>query len=99
MKKRHITFSGYDLEQPIITAGKIIYSDINQRRYWDLWNCWFSWDDVNDENAYEFDGTVYHFQTNDCKYIEDAYVFSLPLISITDDETLVEKIIKPFIEL
>ena len=39
------------------------------------------------------------FQSKECNYIEKAYVFSLPLISIKDDETLMEKIIKPLKEL
>lgn len=31
-----ITFNGL-VDEPIITAGKITYSDINNRKYWDLW--------------------------------------------------------------
>ncbi len=94
-----ITFWGDEVEQPIITAGKIVYSDIEKRDHWDLWNIWFSWTDANEDNNYELDGKVNHFQSEECKYIDEAYVFSLPLISITDDEALIEQIIKPLKEL
>lgn len=94
-----ITFWGDEVEQPIITAGKIIYSDIDKRDHWDLWNIWFYWTDVNENNEYELDGKVNIFQSEECKHIKEAYVFSLPLISITDDEALMEKIIKPLKEL
>ena len=50
-----ITFWGDDVEQPIITAGKIIYNDIKQRGYWDLWNAWFDRDDVIEENVFKID--------------------------------------------
>ena len=40
-----------------------------------------------------------NFQSEECKHIKEAYVFSLPLISITDDEAIMEKIIKPLKEL
>ena len=94
-----ITFWGDDVEQPIVTAGKIIYSDFSKRDHWDLWNVWFSWADVNKDNNYEMDGKVNHFKSEEFKYIEEAYVFSWPLISITDDSELIEKIIKPLKEL
>lgn len=87
------------MEQPIITAGKIVYSNIDKRDHWDLWNIWFCWSDANEDNNYELDGKVNHFQSEEYKYIDEAYVFSLPLISITEDETLIEKIIKPLKEL
>jgi hypothetical protein len=82
-----ITFWGDDVEQPIITAGKIV------------WNIWFYWSDASEDNNYELDGKVNKFRSEECKYIDEAYVFSLPLISITDDEALIEKIIKPLKEL
>ncbi len=94
-----ITFWGEKVEQPIITAGKIVYSDIDKRDHWDLWYTWFSWTDANKDNKYELDGKVNAFRTGKCKYIDEAYVFSLPLISITDDEILIEKIITPLKEL
>jgi hypothetical protein len=94
-----ITFWGDEVEQPIITAGKIVYSDIEKRDHWDLWNIWFSWTDANEDNNYELDGKVNHFRSEECKYIDEAYVFSLPLINITDDEALIEQIIKPLKEL
>ena len=87
------------MEQPIITAGKIVYSDIDKRDHWDLWNIWFYWSDANEDNSYELDGKVNTFRPEECKYIDEAHVFSLPLISITDDEVLMEKIIKPLKEL
>jgi len=94
-----ITFWGDEVEQPIITAGKIIYSDTDKRDHWDLWNICFYWDDMNESNKYELDGKINTFRSEECKYIGEAYVFVLPLIAITDDEALMEKIIKPLIEL
>jgi hypothetical protein len=94
-----ITFLEDTVEQPIIIAGKIVYSDINKRDHWDLWNIWFYWTDSNENNKYELDGKVNNFKSEECKYIDQAYVFSLPLVSITDDEALIEKIIKPLKEL
>lgn len=94
-----ITFWGDKVEQPIITAGKIVYSDIDKRDHWDLWNIWFYWSGASEDNNYELDGKVNNFRSEECKHIDEAYVFSLPLISITDDEALIEKIIKPLKEL
>jgi hypothetical protein len=94
-----ITFSGDEVEQPIITAGKITYSDITKRNHWDLWNVWFNWTDANNEHEYNIDGELNSFHSEECKYIQEAQVFSLPLISITDDEVLMEKIIKPLKDL
>lgn len=94
-----IAFWGSKIEQPIITAGKIKYSDINKRDHWDLWNIWFYWPNTNKNIEYKLDGKIYNFKSEECKHIDEAYVFSLPLISITDEETLIEKIIKPLKEL
>lgn len=94
-----ITYWGNDVEQPVITAGKIVYSDTSKRDHWDLWNIWFYWTDTNENNGYELDGKVNYFQSEDCKHIKEAYVFSLPLIDMTDDEAIMEKIIKPLKEL
>ncbi len=96
-----ITFWGdeVEVEQPVITAGKILYSDIDQRHHWDLWRLWFQWDDTNEINEYVLDGKINIIQSEDCKHITEAHVFSWPLVSITDEETLIEKIIKPLKEL
>ena len=94
-----ITFWGDDVEQPIITVGKIIYSDLSKRDHWDLWRIWFSWTDINKDNIYEMDGRVNYFKSDECKHIEEAYVFSWPLISITDDTELMDKIIMSLKEL
>jgi hypothetical protein len=51
-----ITFWGDEVEEPIITAGKIVYSDIDKRDHWDLWNIWFYWSDASEDNNYELDG-------------------------------------------
>lgn len=94
-----ISFCGEDVEQPIITAGKIIYTDIAKRGHWDLWNIW-SVDAIKDDvNRYELDGKINRFQSEESKHIKEAFVFSLPLISISDDEILIEKIIKPLKDL
>ncbi len=94
-----ITFWGDDVDQPLITAGKIVYSDVQKRNHWDLWNIWFSWSEDNEDNHYEPNGEINTFHSEECKYIKEAQIFSLPLISITDDEVLMEKIIKPLKEL
>ncbi len=90
-----ITYWGDEVEQPIITVGKIVYSDIEKRDHWDLWSIWFKWTDEQENNEYEPDGKVNIFHSEECKHIVEAQVFSFPLISITDDEALMEKIIKP----
>lgn len=90
-----ITFWGNEVNQPIITAGKIVYSDVSKRDHWDLWRIWFEWDSENKSNEYELDGKVNIYYPDECKHIKEAYVFSLPLIYITDDEVLIEKIIEP----
>ena len=94
-----ITFWDKDLEQPIITAGKIVYNDISKRNHWDLWNVWFSWNNNLKTDDYKADGTIYSFQFDECPYIKEAKVFTLPLINIKDDKVLMESIIKPLIEL
>lgn len=88
-----ISFWGDDIDQPVITAGKIIYSDPSKRDHWDLWNIWFGWDE--NESSSELDGKIQVLSSKECNYIKEAHVFSLPLISITDDETLLEKVVKP----
>ncbi len=89
-----ITFWGdEDFSEPVITAGKIIYSDISKRNHWDLWNIWFNWEDESKENQYEIDGKVYNFKTKECNYIDEAKVFSCPLVSIESDIELENKII------
>ncbi|SCM81000.1 hypothetical protein KL86SPO_31179 [uncultured Sporomusa sp.] len=87
-----ISFWGGNIDQPVITAGKITYSDPSKRDHWDLWNIWFNWEE--NENR-ELDGKIKVLMPDGCKYVKEALIFSLPLISITDDETLIEKIIKP----
>lgn len=96
-----LTFWGDEIEQPVITVGKIIYSDIDRRNHWDLYWLWFVWDDTseNENNEWELDGKINVIQSEDCKYIKEAHVFSWPLVSITDEDTLIEKIIKPLKEL
>lgn len=97
-----ITFWGDKVEQPIITAGKIVYTDIDKRDHWDLRNIWFYWLDANEDNDHELYGRVHAFQAEEresLSHIGEAHVFSLPLVSITDDEVLIEKIIKPLKEL
>lgn len=95
----NITFWGEDVEEPIITAGVIVYNDISKRHHWDLWSVWYEWSNnlINDE--YKADGTIYLFQSDEYPHIKEAKVFSLPLISITNDEILTEKIIKPLLSL
>ncbi len=94
-----ITFWDKDLEQPIITAGKIVYNDLSNRGYWDLWNIWFRWEEKKEKNDFKADGRINHFKSDKYKHIEEAYVFSLPLVSISDENELIEKIIKPLKEL
>jgi hypothetical protein len=88
-----ITFWGNEVNEPIITAGKIVYSDIQRRSDWDLWDIWFRWADDNEKNDYELDGIVYNFTTQECNYIKEAKVFSCPLVSIENDSELECKII------
>jgi hypothetical protein len=46
-------------------------------------------------NGYELDGAINVFKSEEHKYIKEARIFILPHISITDDEVLIEKVIKP----
>jgi hypothetical protein len=89
-----ISFWGEAIEEPIITAGKITYKDLNKRNHWDLWNLCFHWgnDEVKDE--YVFNGTLYNIKPIGCDYISEATIFSFPLVSISDDHELESKIIK-----
>lgn len=92
-----ISFWGDDeleIEEPVITAGKIIYSDVNKRQHWDLWNTWFAWEDDNKENEYKLDGSIINFKSKECDYISEAQLFSYPLVSITNDIELERKIIE-----
>lgn len=59
----------------------------------------FTWIDVNGSNNYELDSKVNIFRSEECKNIDKAYVFSLPIISIIEDETFIGKIVKPLKEL
>jgi len=91
-----ITFWGNEeqgIEEPIITAGKLVYSDINKRGHWDLWDIWYDWVDDNEKNEYEIDGTINNFTSKECDYISEAKVFSYPLVSISDDKELEDKIV------
>ena len=95
----NIGFWDEDIKEPIIIAGKIVYNDISKRNHWDLWYIWFDWNNTLKTNDYKADGTIYSFQSDECPYIKEAKVFSLPLINIKDDKVLMESIIKPLIEL
>lgn len=85
----------YELEEPIIIAGKINYNDISKRDHWDLWSIWHDWESEDESSSFNIDGKVNYFKSEECEYIKEAYVFSLPLVEISDDETLLEKVIVP----
>ena len=87
-----ISFWGNEIDQPVITVGKIIYSDSSKRDHWDLWRIWFEWEE-NEERT--LDGKIKILTSKECAYVKEAHIFSLPLIDITNDEILNEKIIKP----
>lgn len=89
-----ITFWGNNIDEPIITAGKIVYNDISKRDHWDLWSIWYTWDIENEQNESGVDGTVYDYISKDCKYIKEAKVFSYPLVEITDDAVLEKKVVE-----
>lgn len=86
-----ITFWEDGLVEPIITAGEIVYSDVSKRAYWDLWHIWFTWSKQN----FDSDGKYNSFQPEEHKYIKEATIFSMPLVEITGEEDLIEKIIMP----
>jgi len=89
-----ISFWNHDgaIEEPIITAGKIIYSDISKRDHWDLWNLWFNRDE---DEEWEPTGKVYTAKQKKYEYIQKAQLFSYPLIALRDDTELENKIFKP----
>ena len=91
-----ISFWGDDeleIVEPIITVGKITYTNIDKRSHWDLWNAWFRWEDDNKENEYKIDGSINVFKSKQCEFISEAQLFSYPLVSISDDAELENKII------
>lgn len=58
-----ITFWG-DIEEPVITAGKLVYSDIKSRDHWDLWNSWFTWN-PHEETKKALDGEVVKYKPDE----------------------------------
>lgn len=90
-----ISFWGEDIDEPIITAGKLVYSDISKRDHWDLWNVWFAWSDDNEKNEYKVNGSIYDFGSKERSYITEAKAFSYPLVSIANDTELEAKIVNP----
>lgn len=97
-----ISFWGEDdleIKEPIITAGKIVYTDLDKREHWDLWDAWFRWENDNKENEYKRDGTVITFNSKERDYISEAKLFSYPLVSITNDDELEKKIVSVLREL
>lgn len=80
--------------EPIITAGKIYYSDISKRNHWDLWSMWFVETDNNNEIEFKLDGTVNIIKPVYNDYISKAEIFSYPLVEIEDDNVLEKKIIE-----
>jgi len=93
----NITYWGDDLEEPLITACKITYSDIKARDHWDLLNAWFYW--PQDDLEIKPDGTVYTYKPDEDDYIQEVKVFSLPLVSIENDLDIENKIFKPLLAL
>jgi hypothetical protein len=91
-----ITFWNTDeaFNEPIITAGKIIYSDISRRDHWNLWQIWFKCDN-DKENKFEPNGKIYTVNPADKGYIKEANLFSWPLAALQDDTSLEDKIFKP----
>ncbi|MCW3490218.1 hypothetical protein [Dethiobacter alkaliphilus] len=95
-----IAFWDDDINEPIITAGKIAYNDPGRKDHWDLWCIWHEWAWLNENNKPNPDGSKHHFQPPEgSEYIKEAQAFSWPLVDISDDEKLMEKIILPLDEL
>lgn len=89
-----ISFWGQKINEPIISAGKIIYNDLSKRDHWDLWHLCFDWEDEKYKGEYAFDGTLYNVKPVGYDYIKEASIFCLPLVSISDDNELENRIIK-----
>ncbi len=93
-----ISFWGDKIEEPIITIGKIVYSDIAKRGHWDLWYMWFD-DEVLPIDKRKLDGTVLEHSPKDYDFIESVRILSLPLVEIQSDNDVENKIFKKLIEL
>lgn len=89
-------WSDYKIEEPVITVGELIYSDLNQRQHWDLWKVWFE-DEAEPLEKRTLDGSVLEFSPKDYGYIKTAKVFSLPLVEIQNDKDVENKIYKRLI--
>lgn len=94
-----LLWDDYILEEPIIIAGKILYKDTSKRNHWDLWSIWHEWESVEDSNEYQTNGKLNYFESDEQEYIDKACVFSWPLVSISDDEALLEKVVAPLKDL
>lgn len=90
-----ITFWGDEIYEPIITAGSIDYSNIDKKGYWDLWHIWFTWSKQNSEIEFKPNGKIYNFMPKQHDYIKESILFSIPLVEINDEDSLIEKLIKP----
>lgn len=88
-----ITFWG-DIEEPVITAGMLVYSDIKSRDHWDLWNSWFTWNPY-EETKMSLDGQVVKYKPDEGNNINEVKVFSLPLINMENDIDVESKIFRP----
>ena len=93
----NISYWGEDLEEPLITACKITYSDIKGRDHWDILNAWFYW--PQDDLEIKPDGRVFIYKPEEDDYIEEIKVFSLPLVTIENDQDIETKIFKPLMAL
>ena len=88
-----ISFWG-EIEEPVITAGKLVYSDIKSRDHWDLWNSWFLWN-PHEETKKALDGAVVKYKPDEDNNITDVQVFSLPLVILENDNDVESKIFRP----
>ena len=94
-----ISFWG-NISEPVITAGKIVYTETKERDHWDLWNSWFSWA-PGDESEKSLDGSVLEYQLSENRNhgISNVKIFSLPLVALENDFDLETKIFKPLMSL
>jgi len=88
------------IEEPILIGAVFTCSkfDVQERKYWDIWRLWFKDDE---EKLKSIDGNFHDCNLED-EEVKDriikAKVFAIPLVSISSNEDIYNKVYKRLIE-
>ena len=92
-----VTYWGKDIDQPVLIVGKINYIlDEKAKRpikddHWDLWYLWFE----EDCEKHESNGTVFKVIPRESRlkeYIKEASIFAIPLVSVSSEDDVKNKV-------